>query len=141
MENYNFFVYYSKEDEGFIGIIPDLPFLSAFGETPEKAVKELMIAKEGWLEAARLTDAKIPEPSYHPLRLFLQLASLSKRIKAVEASLVEVTSNFDTMVDRAHLLLANASTAREAEEYYQGDSLIPAEEEYAFARSWRGKRS
>ena len=52
MENYHINIFYSIEDEGFIADIPDLKNCSAFGETPEKALQEVLIAKELWLEVA-----------------------------------------------------------------------------------------
>ena len=54
-------IFYSEEDEGYIADIPDLESCSAFGETPERALAELEIAKKAWLEAAR--QAGKPSPS------------------------------------------------------------------------------
>ena len=51
MYNYNINIFYSKEDDGYIADIPDMQFCSAFGETPEKALEELIVAKQLWLEA------------------------------------------------------------------------------------------
>ena len=45
-------VFYSEEDEGYIVDMPALVFCSAFGATPEDALRELQVAKEGWLKAA-----------------------------------------------------------------------------------------
>jgi len=50
MYSYNINIFYSKEDEGYIADIPDIQFCSAVGETPEKALEELIIAKQLWLE-------------------------------------------------------------------------------------------
>jgi predicted RNase H-like HicB family nuclease len=58
--NYHINIFYSMEDEGFVADIPDLSFCSAFGETPEKALQEVLLAKELWLEAARETNRVIP---------------------------------------------------------------------------------
>ena len=66
MENYFISIFYSEEDEGFIADIPDLRFCSAFGETPEEALREVQIAKEAWLEAARKSGKPIPKPIYRP---------------------------------------------------------------------------
>ena len=52
MNDYRVDVFYSEEDEGYIADIPALAFCSAFGLTPENALRELHIAKEGWLKAA-----------------------------------------------------------------------------------------
>lgn len=67
MRDYHINVFYSEEDEGYIADIPDLKFCSAFGETPEEAVREVEIAKAAWLEAARTAGKPIPEPKYRPV--------------------------------------------------------------------------
>ncbi|MCE7736040.1 MAG: type II toxin-antitoxin system HicB family antitoxin [Candidatus Heimdallarchaeota archaeon] len=43
-------IYYSEEDEAYIANVPDLKYCSAFGETPEDALKEIKIAIKGWIE-------------------------------------------------------------------------------------------
>jgi len=67
MPNYNINIFYSEDDGGYIADIPDLKFCSAFGETPEKALAELAIAKKLWLEEAIASGAKIPEARYKPM--------------------------------------------------------------------------
>jgi predicted RNase H-like HicB family nuclease len=56
MNDYHINIFYSHEDGGYIADIPDLRFCSAFGSTPEEALREVLIAKEAWLESARLND-------------------------------------------------------------------------------------
>ena len=53
MNYYHINVFYSAEDEGFIADIPDLKGCSAFGDTPEKALSEVLIAQRLWLEVAQ----------------------------------------------------------------------------------------
>lgn len=67
MKDYHINIFYSEEDEGYIADIPDLKFCSAFGSTPEEAVREVMIAKNVWLEAALAEDKPIPQPKYRPI--------------------------------------------------------------------------
>lgn len=67
MKDYHINVFYSEEDEGYIADIPDLEHCSAFGVTPEEALKEVLKAKEAWLEAARAKKKPIPAPRYRPL--------------------------------------------------------------------------
>jgi len=67
MRDYHINVFYSEEDECYVADIPDLKYCSAFGDTPEEAVRELQIAKAAWLEAARETGKPIPEPRYRPI--------------------------------------------------------------------------
>ena len=66
-------IFYSKVDGGYIADIPDLKYCSAFGETPEDAVREVMTAKAAWLGAARDAGKSIPRPRYRPA--IYQLAS------------------------------------------------------------------
>jgi len=57
MEEYHINIFYSEEDEGIIADIPDLKYCSAFGPTPEKALQEVLTAKEAWLESAFTTGS------------------------------------------------------------------------------------
>ena len=66
MKDYHINVFYPEEDEGYIADIPDLKHCSAFGKTPEDAVREVLIAKTAWLEAARVAGKPIPRPRYRP---------------------------------------------------------------------------
>ena len=67
MKDYHINIFYSEDDEGYIADIPDLKYCSAFGETQEKALAEVLIAKEAWLETAREDGIEIPMPFYCPL--------------------------------------------------------------------------
>jgi predicted RNase H-like HicB family nuclease len=67
MKDYHINVFFSEEDQGYIADIPDLKHCSAFGATPEEALREVLVAKEAWLEAARAAGKPIPAPRYHPV--------------------------------------------------------------------------
>jgi predicted RNase H-like HicB family nuclease len=67
VNDYHINVFYSDEDEGYIADIPDLRFCSAFGATPEEAVREVQKAKEAWLDAARTAGKPVPRPRYRPV--------------------------------------------------------------------------
>ena len=66
MTDYHINIFYSEDDAGYIADIPDLEACSAFGNTPEEALKEVQIAKEAWIEAARAEGKPIPRPKYRP---------------------------------------------------------------------------
>ena len=66
MHNYHINVFYSKLDEGFIADVPDLLDCSAFGKTPDEAMRKAMEAIERWLEAARADGQEIPVPQFKP---------------------------------------------------------------------------
>ena len=67
MYNYHINVFYSQDDEGYIADIPDLECCSAFGDTPEEALSEVLIAQKLWLEVAREKGMAIPKPTYKAL--------------------------------------------------------------------------
>lgn len=67
MKDYHINVFYSEEDEGYIADIPDLKHCSAFGETPEEALREVLKAKEAWLQTARSKGKFIPSSRYRPV--------------------------------------------------------------------------
>ena len=62
MKDYHINIFYSEEDEGYIADIPDLKSCSAFGETPTDALDEVLLAKDAWLESARVNKKQIPAP-------------------------------------------------------------------------------
>ena len=66
MKDYHINVFWSDEDECYVADIPDLFACSAFGATPEEAVREVQIAKAAWLEVAREIGKPIPVPTYRP---------------------------------------------------------------------------
>ena len=66
MSDYHINVFYSDQDRGYVADIPDLKYCSAFGETPEEAVREVMLAKAAWLEVARAEGKIVPAPRYRP---------------------------------------------------------------------------
>jgi predicted RNase H-like HicB family nuclease len=66
MSDYHINIFYSEEDGGYIADIPDLESCSAFGETPDDALREVEIAKEAWLATARDENKPIPRPRYRP---------------------------------------------------------------------------
>ena len=67
MSDYHINIFYSDEDGGYIADIPDLEACSAFGATAEDALREVGLAKEAWLAAAREKGLSIPPPRYHPV--------------------------------------------------------------------------
>ena len=66
MKDYHINIFYSSEDQGYVADIPDLRFCSAFGETPEAALAEVLKAREAWVESARAHGKPIPRPHYRP---------------------------------------------------------------------------
>ncbi|MBN2360872.1 MAG: type II toxin-antitoxin system HicB family antitoxin [Deltaproteobacteria bacterium] len=67
MSDYHINIFYSEEDGGYVADIPDLEACSAFGRTPEEALREVQQAKQAWLEAAREAGKPIPTARYRPV--------------------------------------------------------------------------
>lgn len=66
MKDYHINIFYSEEDEGYIADLPDLKNCTAFGSTPEEALKEVLLAQTAWLEAAIAEGIPVPAPRYRP---------------------------------------------------------------------------
>lgn len=66
LKDYHINLFFSAEDKGYIADIPDLSGCSAFGSTPERALKEVQIAKRAWIRSARKISKAIPKPRYRP---------------------------------------------------------------------------
>ena len=64
MKDYHINVFYSDKDECYVADIPDLRFCSAFGSSPEAAVREVVRAKKAWLKTATELGKPIPKPKY-----------------------------------------------------------------------------
>ena len=66
MKDYHINIFYSEEDGGYIADIPYLAHCSAFGDTPNEALVEVLKAKELWIEAAKGEGKPVPQPSFRP---------------------------------------------------------------------------
>jgi predicted RNase H-like HicB family nuclease len=66
MKDYHINVFFSDDDGCYVADIPDLKYCSAFGASPEEAVREVQIAKAAWLRVAKERGKPIPKPRYRP---------------------------------------------------------------------------
>lgn len=64
--DYHINLFYSAEDKGYIADMPDLKSCSAFGETPQEALEQVLIAKAAWLATAKKHKKPVPLPRYRP---------------------------------------------------------------------------
>jgi predicted RNase H-like HicB family nuclease len=62
MRRYNFYVFWSDEDEGYIAIIPGFKGVSAHGDTPDEALREVQIALQLTIEDYEDAGWQLPEP-------------------------------------------------------------------------------
>ena len=67
MKDYHINIFYSDEDEGYIADIPDLKTCSAFGRSPQEALREVMTAQKLWLAEAEAGGIAVPPPKYKPV--------------------------------------------------------------------------
>ncbi len=61
-QKYSFQLQYSEEDGGYIALSPEFSGLSAFGVTPEEAIREAETALELFIEEYSKQKIQLPEP-------------------------------------------------------------------------------
>lgn len=66
MHKYHINVFWSDEDDCWVATIPDLWPCSAFGDSPEEALHEVLVVKDLKVESARERGHPILEPRYRP---------------------------------------------------------------------------
>ena len=54
--DYHINIFYSNDDSGYIADIPDLKNCSAFGNTPQEALEQVLIAEKLWIEEAKKSN-------------------------------------------------------------------------------------
>ena len=59
---YRIEIFWSDEDGGYVANVPDLRYCSAFGESYEEALREVLMAMELHLDTLRELGRPIPEP-------------------------------------------------------------------------------
>lgn len=67
MKDYHINVFFSDEDSAYVADIPDLEACSALGDSPEAALREVLIAKSAWIDAAKSAGKPVPPPRYRPV--------------------------------------------------------------------------
>ncbi|MCL1822955.1 MAG: type II toxin-antitoxin system HicB family antitoxin [Oscillospiraceae bacterium] len=67
MKDYHINIFYSDDDNGYIADIPDLKNCSAFGVSPDEALKQVLTAQKLWIEEAKSDGIPIPDPTYRPM--------------------------------------------------------------------------
>jgi len=62
-DHYTVEVFWSDEDEGFVAFVPELEGCSAWGKTRDAALREVEIAIDPWIEAAKKMGRLLPVPN------------------------------------------------------------------------------
>lgn len=93
---YQITVAYSADDEGYVARVPALRYCLAFGETPEKAVKEVKIAAAAMLKVMEEDGKPLPALDTTSARLtaLQPLLNLSAVAKAAKISVQTLSSKF-----------------------------------------------
>jgi predicted RNase H-like HicB family nuclease len=65
-DNYSIVIFWSEADQAYVADVPDLRSCLAWGETPEEALREILIARAPWLESAYEDGSPLPDPRESP---------------------------------------------------------------------------
>lgn len=63
---YHINIFYDADDDDYIANVPDFKFVSAFGDTPEDALREVLIALDLAIEVLAEQGKPLPKPTYQP---------------------------------------------------------------------------
>lgn len=63
---YHINIFYDAEDEDYIADVPDFKHISAFGDTPEEALREVLLALQMTIEVYQEQGKALPEAKYRP---------------------------------------------------------------------------
>lgn len=119
MNAYGFELLWSDEDEGYIATCPDFPGLSAFGATPDKALKEAHVALQLFIDEYVHRGEPLPTPTKIigfsgqtrlrlPKDLHAQLASAAaKSGVSLNTYLVSLLSGRNAIKEMASELMEN----------------------------------
>ena len=62
MAKYEIIIYWSADDKSFIAEVPELPGCAADGNTYQKALSNIEIIIDEWIETSKLLKRPIPKP-------------------------------------------------------------------------------
>ena len=59
---YEIILYWSKEDQAFVALVPELPGCAADGATYQEAIANAELVIREWIETAHELGRPVPEP-------------------------------------------------------------------------------
>jgi predicted RNase H-like HicB family nuclease len=62
MSRYEVIIYWSEEDQAFVGEVPELPGCMADGATYRETLENVEVVIQEWLETAQELGRPIPQP-------------------------------------------------------------------------------
>jgi len=63
---YHINIFFDPDDGDYIADVPDFKVVSAFGDTPEEALREVLIALDMTIEVYKEQGKPLPEAKYRP---------------------------------------------------------------------------
>jgi predicted RNase H-like HicB family nuclease len=61
-QRYEVIIYWNDQDEAFIAKVPELPGCSADGATQSKALANVEVIIDEWMEIAKALNRRVPQP-------------------------------------------------------------------------------
>ena len=99
---YHIDVFWSDEDGGYIANVPDLEYCSAFGETYEEALREVLVAMDLHLDTLRELGRPIPDPGSHRvIGVSSGLSGTDRSVQIIEGNVVSSVDNVSAEVVEA----------------------------------------
>jgi predicted RNase H-like HicB family nuclease len=107
MERYPVSIKWSDEDMGFIATIPGIQGLSAFGESPDRALNELELAAQAFFQSLKKAGKPIPVlekmiPFSGQLRLRMPKSLHAELSHAAENEGVSLNTYLVSLLAREH---------------------------------------
>ena len=68
MKDYHINIFFGDSEDAYVADVPDLKDCKAVAATPEEALKQVLLAKQLWLDVALSEGKPIPRPTYKPHR-------------------------------------------------------------------------
>ena len=98
---YRIEIFWSDEDGGYIANVPDLRYCSAFGESYEEALREVLVAMELHLDTLREEGRPTPEPkSRRVVGVRADVSDLGSTIQIVEEVAVSSAEDVGQVADQ-----------------------------------------
>jgi predicted RNase H-like HicB family nuclease len=63
---YHINIFFDPDDGDYIADVPDFKYVSAFGDTPEEALREVLVALDMAIEVLQEQHKPLPEAKYRP---------------------------------------------------------------------------
>lgn len=97
---YEIRIFWSDEDDAYVAVVTDLPYLSAWGESYQEALEEALVAIRGYLKVAEKYGDVVPEPGTRTGELE-SVEECGRPVNAAAAHLAEaVRESYQTVADR-----------------------------------------